>query len=176
MTSLDVVAHIQRLRRYARFLCRDASDADDLVQETLVKAIGRADQFRVGTDLRAWLFSILHNTFISGTRSLARRQQSSTVGDTELDARVAPAQETRIELRRVLEALDRLPEDQRRVILLVSVDGLTTEEAADTLGLPVGTVRSRLWRGREALRRLTRGEDATPSSLRIIGGNDVKAC
>ena len=53
MTSLDVVAHIQRLRRYARFLCRDASDADDLVQETLVKAIGRADQFRVGTDLRA---------------------------------------------------------------------------------------------------------------------------
>ena len=175
MTSLDVVAHIQRLRRYARFLCRDASDADDLVQETLVKAIGRADQSRVGTDLRAWLFGILHNTFISGTRSLDRRQRHLAARDADRDAGVAPDQETRIELRRVLDALDGLPEDQRRVILLVSVDGLTTEEVADTLGLPVGTVRSRLWRGREALRRLTRRDDAVPSSVRIIGGHDAKA-
>ncbi len=67
MTDLDVVAHLQRLRRYARFLCRDAADADDLVQDTLVKAIHNADRFRPDADLRAWLFSILHNTFVSGT-------------------------------------------------------------------------------------------------------------
>ena len=175
MTSLDVVAHIQRLRRYARFLCRDSADADDLVQETLVKAIARAEQFRAGTDLRAWLFGILHNTFVSGTRSVARRQRMASDIDRDDGARTEPAQETQLELRRVLRALDLLPDDQRRVILLVSVDGLTTDEAAEILGLPVGTVRSRLWRGREALRRLSRDEGSTASTLRIIGGNDVKA-
>src|SRR3546814_17194013 len=82
MTSLDVVAHIQRLRRYARALCRNAADADDLVQETLIKAIDRAELFRPGADLRAWLFGILHNTFIYSPRTAARRR-SAPISDTE---------------------------------------------------------------------------------------------
>lgn len=176
MTSLDVVAHIQRLRRYALFLCRDHADADDLVQDTLVKAIARAELFRPGTDLRIWLFSILHNTFISGTRSPERRRRVTPEGDvTDYLGRVEATQENRAELQGVLRALERLPEDQRRVILLVSLDGLTTDEAAETLGLPVGTVRSRLARGREALRRLSRADETSPSTLRLIGGHDVQA-
>lgn len=173
MTSLDVVAHMQRLRRYARFLCRDAADADDLVQETLVKAIGRAESFRPGSDLRAWLFSILHNTFVSGTRAVGRRRRVA-ICDNDDGFRMEPTQDIRIELRRVLATLDTLPEDQRRVILLVSVEGMTTDEAAELLGLPVGTVRSRLSRGREALRRLSRDAGPTRSTLRIVGGHDVQ--
>lgn len=174
MTSLDVVTHIQRLRRYARFLCRDAADADDLVQETLFKAIRRSEQYRPGSDLRAWLFSILHNTFVSGTRSSERRRRALSHGDVDDGYHQETEQETRVELRRALDALDRLPEDQRRVILLVSVDGMTTDEAAVVLGLPVGTVRSRLARGREALRRSTRGEGTNRSTLRVVGGHDVQ--
>lgn len=174
MTSLDVVAHIQRLRRYARALCRDAADADDLVQDTLVKAIDRAELFRPGSDLRAWLFGILHNTFVSSTRAAARRRQVP-ISDSDEAFRLAPEQETRVELHRVLVALQQLPEEQRRVIVMVSVDGLTTEEVAQALALPVGTVRSRLWRGREALRRLSRGENLEATKLRLVGGHDVRA-
>jgi len=177
MTSLDVVSHIQRLRRYARFLCRDAADADDLVQETLVKALSKADQFQPGSNLRVWLFSILHNAFISGTRAFERRRRMSAQQEQTSSVGVPAPQEMRIELRRVLRALDRLSEDQRRVILLVAVDGMTTDEAALVLGLPVGTVRSRLARGREALRRISRGREseAEASPLRLVGGHDVQA-
>lgn len=175
MTTLDVVAHVQRLRRYARFLCRNTADADDLVQDTLVKAIARADQFKPGSELRVWLFSILHNAFVSGARSYERRQRAS-LNAVEDGGRIEANQEIQIELHRVVAALDRLPDDQRRVILLVSVDGLTTDEAAELLGLPVGTVRSRLARGREALRRLTRRDPApVASALRLVGGHDVQA-
>lgn len=174
MTDLDVVAHIQRLRRYARFLCRDSADADDLVQETLTKAIRRAGQFRPDGDLRAWLFGILHNTFVSGTRSSERRRRAIGPGDAADGDRSEPQQEIRVELRRALAAVDRLPEDQRRVVLLVSVDGMTTDEAAVVLGLPVGTVRSRLARGREALRRSLRSENYARSTLRVVGGHDVR--
>lgn len=174
MISQDLAAHIQRLRRYARALCRDAADADDLVQETLTKAIDRAALFRPGSDLRAWLFGILHNTFVSATRTAARRRQTP-ISDEHEAFRIEPGQEMQIELRRVLVALEQLPEEQRRVIVLVSVEGMTTDEAADVLGLPVGTVRSRLWRGREALRRISRGEAAESSTLRLVGGQDVQA-
>lgn len=174
MTSQDVVAHIQRLRRYARFLCRNTADADDLVQDTLVKAIARAELFRPGTDLRVWLFAILHNTFVSGTRSYERRQRVSSVFVHDDGVRIEASQEAHVELRRVLKAVDRLPDDQRRVILLVSVDGLTTDEAAVVLDLPVGTVRSRLARGREALRRLAHREAGGTSALRLVGGHDVQ--
>lgn len=174
MIPQDMVVHIQRLRRYARALSRNAADADDLVQETLAKAIDRAELFRPGGDLRAWLFGILHNTFISTTRSAGRRPQT-VVADTLPDPRLDPDQETRVELRRVLVALQQLPEEQRRVIVMVSIDGMTTDEAAAALGLPVGTVRSRLWRGREALRRLSRGECVETSTFRVVGGRDVEA-
>jgi len=174
MTDLDVVAHMQRLRRYARFLCRDAADADDLVQETLAKAIRRAGQFRPDADLRAWLFGILHNTFVSGTRATERHRRAVSQTDADDGHSSPPAQETQIELRRALAAVDRLPEDQRRVILLVSIDGMTTDEAAVVLELPVGTVRSRLARGREVLRRSLRNEKSTRATLRVVGGHNVQ--
>lgn len=174
MIPQDMVAHIQRLRRYARTLSRNAADADDLVQETLAKAIDRAELFRPGADLRAWLFGILHNTFVSSVRSAGRRTQPP-IPERLPDPRLDPDQETRVELGRVLIALRQLPDEQRQVILLVSVDGLTTDEAAAALGVPVGTVRSRLWRGREALRRLSRGESEETSTLRVVGGRDVEA-
>lgn len=174
MVPQDLVAHIQRLRRYARALCRNATDADDLVQETLAKAIDRAALFRPDGDLRAWLFGILHNSYVSAVRSAGRRPQASPPGSLP-EPRLDPDQESRLELRRVLVALQQLPEEQRRVIVMVSVDGMTTEEAAAALDLPVGTVRSRLWRGREALRRLSRREAPEASNLRLVGGRDVEA-
>jgi RNA polymerase sigma-70 factor, ECF subfamily len=175
MTPLDVAAHVPRLRRHARFLCRNAADADDLVQETLVKAMARADLFRPGGDLGAWLYAILHNTFLSGARAYARRQRAAAVLEEAGEVRIEAAQEARVELRRTLKVLDQLPDEQRRVILLVSVEGMTTEEAAAVLGMPVGTVRSRLARGRDALRRLTRRDASKNPTLRLVGGRHGRA-
>src|SRR3546814_10482480 len=168
-----MTAYEMRISDWSSDVCSsDLADADDLVQETLIKAIDRAELFRPGADLRAWLFGILHNTFLSSTRTAARRR-SAPVSDTEEVFQMPPNQEAHAELHRVLAALQRLPEEQRQVIVMVSVDGFTTDEAADALGLPVGTVRSRLWRGREALRRISRGEDPKVTRLRLVGGHDV---
>lgn len=170
MTSLDVAAHLPRLRRHARFLCGDAADADDLVQATLSKAVARAGLFRPGGDLRVWLLALLHDTFVARAGSQGR--QKGELGIGHLPAATAEAS---VEPQRMLEALDQLPDEQRRVILLVSVDGMTTSEAAVILGQPVGTVRSRLAQGREALRRLTRCPAARRPLLRLVGGPDVRS-
>lgn len=173
MTSLEVAAHLPRLRRHARFLCRNAADADDLVQETLVKAMARAELFRPGSTLRPWLFAILHNTFVSSTRAYACQQRLAAIVEDAAIRHQQAAQEARIDLQETLKALDRLPEEQRQVILLVSVESMTTEQAAAVLGLPVGTVRSRLARGRDGLRRLTRRDVPKTPALRLVGGPDV---
>ncbi|MBI1179643.1 MAG: sigma-70 family RNA polymerase sigma factor [Alphaproteobacteria bacterium] len=171
----DIVAHIQGLRRYARFLCRDVAEADDLVQETLERAIAHAGQFRPGGDLRVWLFAILHNAFVSGRRAYARRRTETSM-DLASAVSVSATQESRAELQRVLSAIDRLPDERRRVLLLVAVEGLTTDEVAVALGLPVGTVRSRLARARDSLRQLLGGRGPAGSrsaTMRVVGGRDV---
>lgn len=170
----DIVAHIQGLRRYARFLCRDATEADDLVQATLERAIARAHQFRAGGDLRVWLFAILHNAFVSGRRAYARRRSSTAFTPAGMET-VSATQESRVELRRVLAAIDRLPDERRRVLLLVAVEGMSTDEVAAALGLPVGTVRSRLARARESLRQLMQvgAPPARAVTMRVVGGQDV---
>lgn len=154
--------HVADLRRYAYVLCRNANDADDLVQETLVKAIAAADTYRKGANLRAWLFGILHNTFVSHQRQFARRARASAFLESlePAPADATPEQEQHVEVRQTLNLFARLSEDQRITLIMVAIDGLSYEEAAEALGVPVGTIMSRLSRGREQLRRLAESIDA----------------
>ncbi len=143
--------HIQSLRRYALVLTRDRDTAEDLVQETLTKAIARAETWQPGTALRPWLFRILHNTHVSQIR----RAQVRAAAAPDLPAPVAPeTQHRQIELQQVLDALDKLPEAQRAPIVLIALEEMSYAEAARSLDVPLGTFMSRLGRGREALRKL----------------------
>ena len=144
---------IPRLRRYARALTRDAIRADDLVQSSLVRAIAKQHLWEEGTNLRAWLFTIMHNQHVNHVRSSIR--EGVTVDLEDAPAMTAePVATTRLELRDLERALAKLPTEQREVILLVGLEGMAYEEVAEVLGVPVGTVRSRLSRGRDALRQL----------------------
>src|SRR5579863_4979078 len=130
---------IPRLRRYARALTRDVTRADDLVQSCLTRAIAKQHLWQPGTDLRAWLFTILHNQHVNDVRRLARE-----VALSEMD-RLPMAQPKAfvvLELRDLEAAIAKLPHEQRRVILLVGLEGLSYDEVAAVLGVPIGTVRS----------------------------------
>ena len=160
--GIELEVHIASLRRYARALVRDRSDADDLVQEALTRALSRADKFIVGTNLRAWLFTIMHNVHVNQVRSRAARPVEVAV-DSVVESRMSePAnQEARVELGEMMRVLDTLPAEQRQVLLLVALDGLKYEEVAAVLEVPIGTVMSRLSRAREAVRvRLAGGTPA----------------
>ena len=146
-------AHIPRLRRYARSLVRDVSAADDLVQETLLRGLAKRHLWQEGTDLRAWLFTILHNQHVNSIRRQVRVGTMLSLDDVLLPGRL-PDQERSLELRDLERALDCLPEGQRAAILLVGLEGMLYVDAAKILGIPVGTVRSRIFRGRAALRQL----------------------
>lgn len=151
----DLTAQIAGLHRYAMALARNASDAEDLVQECLCKAIERARPWREIRDVRAYLFSILHNLYID--RVVKNRYRAMALPEQAIEHRLiaAPAQQERIELRELSRALDRLSPEQRQLILLVGLEGLTYEATAQIMNLPVGTVMSRLFRARETLRKLT---------------------
>jgi len=149
-----IEAEIPRLRRYARALSRDVVAADDLVQDCLARALGKLHLWREGTDLRAWLFTILHNQYVNQVRSAVREGTSVGLSESEPMLTRAPQQTKSLELRDLQRALAKLPAEQRSVILLVGLEGMRYEEVAAVLGVPVGTVRSRLSRGREALRQL----------------------
>jgi RNA polymerase sigma-70 factor (ECF subfamily) len=159
--TLDLIeAEIPRLRRYARYLARDADRADDLVQECLMRAIARVDSWTPGTNLRAWLFVILRNCHINEVR---RGQRISLVGETTTDYEVVPtpaSQEAHVSLLEVRDAYLNLSEEHREVLLLVAIEGLQYEEAAAILEIPVGTIRSRLSRARQALRDALEGDGA----------------
>lgn len=146
--------HVIRLRRYALVLCRERDDAEELVQECLAKALASADTFRRDADLRAWLFGILHATYVGSARRFQRRVRAAeAVAAADPDI-VPPAQIQRSELAAALRALAQLPEEQRQVLALIVIEGMTYEEAADILAIPVATVMARLGRGRERLRQL----------------------
>jgi len=151
----DIEAEIPRLRRYARALTRDLIAADDLVQECLTRALSKLHLWQQGTDLRAWLFTILHNQYINHVRRTAREGTAIGLSEREPLLARAPQQGSRLELRDLERAIAKLPRTQRSVILLVGLEGMSYGEVATALGVPVGTIRSRLSRGREALRRLT---------------------
>jgi RNA polymerase sigma-70 factor (ECF subfamily) len=150
----NIEAEIPRLRRYARALARDVTAADDLVQDCLARALGKLHLWREGTDLRAWLFTILHNQYVNQVRRAVREGTAVGLSDSEPMLMRPPHQGKGLELRDLERALAKLPEEQRAVILLVGLEGMRYEEVAEVLGVPVGTVRSRLSRGRAALRRL----------------------
>ena len=150
----SIEAEIPRLRRYARALARDIAAADDLVQDCLARALGKLHLWQEGTDLRAWLFTILHNQYVNQVRRAVREGAAVGLSETEPMLTRAPHQGRRLELRDLERAIAKLPEEQRSVILLVGLEGMRYEEVAEVLNVPVGTVRSRLSRGREALRRL----------------------
>ncbi len=154
-TFRDIAAEIPRLRRYARALTRDVFSADDLVQDCLTRALGKLHLWQEGSDLRAWLFTILHNQYVNRIRRAVREGAAVALNETEPMLSRAPQQGRRLELRDLERAIAQLPEEQRSVILLVGLEGMRYEEVAAVLDVPVGTIRSRLSRGREALRRLT---------------------
>lgn len=151
----QIEALIPRLRRYARAMARDPIAADDLVQDCLVRALGKIHLWEKGTDLRAWLFTILHNRYISLARQAARQREGIELQKHKLDLTASSNQMARLELRDLERAIARLPEEQRSVILLVGLEGMGYDEAASVVNLPVGTVRSRVSRGRETLRQMT---------------------
>ena len=154
-THHEIEGEIPRLRRYARALTRDVVSADDLVQDCLTRALGKLHLWQEGSDLRAWLFTILHNQYVNHIRRAVREGATVALNETEPMLSRAPQQGRRLELRDLERAIAQLPEEQRSVILLVGLEGMRYEEVAAVLDVPVGTIRSRLSRGREALRRLT---------------------
>lgn len=156
-------AEIPRLRRYARALTRDVTRADDLVQNCLTRAVAKQDLWQPGTDLRAWLFTILHNQHVNNVRRSVREGTSVSVEDISSSLSVQPNAIASLELRDLDAAIAKLPSEQRQVVLLVGLEGMRYEQAAEVLGVPVGTVRSRLSRGRDQLRRLMGMEDEIPT-------------
>jgi RNA polymerase sigma-70 factor (ECF subfamily) len=155
----QIEAEIPRLRRFARYLTRDADAADDLVQECLLRAVTHIESWEAGTNLRAWLLTILRNVFLSEIRRVRR----SPVHREPDEARLGAAQERAsaadqvepefaVYLAAVQCAFDRLREEHREILALVAIEELTYEEAAAVLDIPIGTVRSRLSRARTALR------------------------
>jgi RNA polymerase sigma-70 factor (ECF subfamily) len=155
----ELVSAIPRLRRYARVLTGEATRADDLVQETLARAWEKRRLWQAGTDLRAWLFTIMHNVFVN-QRALARREAMNVSiddageGGEAFEIPVRAGQITHVELLELMQQVARLPEEQREVLLLAAVEELRYEEIAAVLSIPVGTVMSRLSRAREKLRRM----------------------
>jgi RNA polymerase sigma-70 factor, ECF subfamily len=149
-----VEAIIPRLRRYARALTRNEVAADDLVQDCLVRGLAKQHLWKEGTDLRAWLFNILHNQYVNQVRLAVRQGELAHLSENHRSLSHAPAQGHSLELRDLDRALTQLPDEQRTVILMVGLEGMTYEAVAEVIGVPVGTVRSRLSRGREALRHL----------------------
>ncbi len=144
---------IPHLRRSALGLTRDPHYADDLVQECLVRAVANIGRWQAGTNIRAWLLTILRNVFRNDLRRARRDPIREAADDAELCVAVPAAQEARLALNEVHDAFQALTEDHREVLLLVGVEGLSYEEAAAVLEIPVETMRSRLARARQALRR-----------------------
>lgn len=161
----QIVEHIPRLRRYARALLGDRHAADDLVQDTLERAWNKFHLWRPGSDLRAWLFSVMHNVFVNQVRS--RRSRTEIAMEESPEVAVRATQSDTIELADLGRALLRLPEDQRETLLLVTVEEMTYEEASRALSIPIGTVMSRLSRARERLRQVL-GEAQSVTPLKVV--------
>jgi RNA polymerase sigma-70 factor (ECF subfamily) len=154
----QLVALLPRLRRFARALARDVHDADDLVQVAVERALLHLDQFRPGTRLESWMFGIIRNAWIDEAR--ARRRRDRVLAPEELGGAVADhASDAPLQRLSIEAALERLPEEQRLAVALVLIEGLAYKEAAEVLEVPIGTVTSRLARGREALEALLGGRE-----------------
>lgn len=165
----SIAAELPRLRRYARALSAgDTSHADDLVQHALERALNKAHLFQPGTNLRAWLFTILHNVSVSEHRKRAARPYEVSDETTPESAYATPPDaHGKLALRDMARALERLPQEQRETVLLVSLEGLSYKEVSEVMAVPIGTVMSRLARGRDQLRTLMESgvEKTMPRSM-----------
>lgn len=162
----DIVACIPSLRRYARGLTADRERADDLVQDTLERAWGRFSLWQRRGEVRAWMFGIMHNLFIDRVRSQRSRSEQDA-GDELAETPDRATQSDRLEVRDLDRILQRLPPEQREVLLLVGVEEMSYQEAARVVGVPLGTVMSRLSRARERLRAEMEGREVVSKMQRV---------
>lgn len=173
--SFDIVGQLAAMRRYARALTRDEAAAEDLVHDALVRAYENRGSFRPEAELRPWLLAILHNTFLGAWRrrkaELIRLERAAALAETTSHG---PAAEAAVRLGQIRAAFDALPDEQRAALYLVTIEGLSYQEAAETLGVPLGTLMSRLGRARAALREFeapAAPEQRRHPHLRIVGGS-----
>jgi RNA polymerase sigma-70 factor (ECF subfamily) len=155
---------IPRLRRYARALVGDRASADDLVQDTLERAWTKLHLYRRGTDLRAWLFTVMHNVHVNKVRAT---RVTDTLDDDMPELALRPPQSDALLVRDLDRAIALLPAEQRAVLLLVTLEDMSYEEVARSLEIPIGTVMSRLSRAREKLRALMLGQGAA-AKLKVV--------
>lgn len=157
----QLVALLPRLRRFARSLARNAHDADDLVQVAMEKALLRMDQWREDSRLDSWMFGIIHNAWIDEVRARGRREHT-VAADDDSEQIADLSSETHIDRLSLEAAFRQLPDEQRAALALVLVQGLAYKEAAAVLNVPIGTVTSRIARGRETLQKLLGGTPGVP--------------
>jgi len=155
----DIVAMIPALRAFAWSLSRNGSDADDLVQETLIKAWSNRDKFEAGTNLRAWLFTILRNTYYTSVIR-RRREVRDETGEYAGALKAAPSQDWSMAMHALQDALAQLPDEHREALILVGAAGLSYEEAAEICGCALGTIKSRVNRARTRLLRMMDAESS----------------
>ncbi|WP_299141265.1 RNA polymerase sigma factor [uncultured Tateyamaria sp.] len=160
----ELVTHIGPMRAFAISLTRNASLADDMVQDALVKAWSNIDSFQAGTNMRAWLFTILRNTYYSHHRK-RRREVEDVEGALSEKLAQKPDHDGRLQMRDFAAAFEELPEDQREALVLVGAGGFSYEEAAQTCGVAVGTIKSRVNRGRAKLVELMGVSDDEPMEV-----------
>lgn len=157
--------YVPNLRRYARALTRNATQSDDLVQDCLERALSRQHLWKAGGNTRAWLFTIMHNIHANETRRASKRPDSAPLDEFDERHSRPATQTSRLAGLELVAAMEALPADQRQVILLVALEGMSYGEVAETVGVAPGTVMSRLSRGRARLRRLM--EEEAPG-LRLV--------
>src|SRR5690348_5398101 len=160
-----LVELIPRLRRYARALVGERASADDLVQDTLERAWAKLHLYRRGTDLRAWLFTVMHNVHVNRVRAT---RPVDPLEDEMPELAQRGTQPDALLVRDLDRAIARLPADQRGVLLLVTLEEMSYEEVARTLGIPIGTVMSRLSRAREKLRAMMLGQTPPSTKLKLV--------
>jgi RNA polymerase sigma-70 factor (ECF subfamily) len=161
-----VVEQIPRLRRYARALLGDPTRAEDLVQDCLERAWSRIHRWRRDSDMRAWLFTIMHNLYVNQLRQSNTEPKLVSAEEKELTAAIEPSHDASLEVRDLSIGLAQLPAEQREVLLLVALEDMSYEQVAKVLEIPIGTVMSRLHRARERLRIWMSGASGT--NIRVV--------
>lgn len=176
----ELVEHLQSLRAFALSLTRNGAIADDMVQDTIVKAWTNIEKFEAGTNMRAWLFTILRNTYYSNRRK-ANREVADVDGVFTATLSEKPAHDGRLQMKDFRAAFEQLAEEQREALILVGANGFSYEEAADMCGVAVGTIKSRANRGRARLADLLSLDESDAmeltdnATMAVVTGNRVSA-